>query len=53
LPFFFRVVQRKNMMASHYSQKVTFENRVGLHYSHFSVFLQGALPENQRLTSRK
>jgi hypothetical protein len=35
LPFFFRVVQRKNMMARHYSQKTVLENRVGLHYSRF------------------
>jgi hypothetical protein len=40
-------------MACHYSQKVFLENRVGLHYSRFSLFLPGTLPENQRLTSRK
>jgi len=33
-------VQRKNMLASHYSQKLFFENRVGLHYSHFRPFCQ-------------
>jgi hypothetical protein len=41
------------MMASHYSQKAFFENRVGLHYSRFSVFSPDPLPDNQRLTSRK
>src|ERR1700722_16973631 len=40
------------MMACHYSQNYCFENRVGLHYSRFSGFLPGTLPENQRLTAQ-
>jgi hypothetical protein len=34
----------------HYSRKISFENRVGLHYSHFRVFSRSPYLENQSLT---
>jgi hypothetical protein len=41
------------MMACHYSQKTSLENRVGLHYSRFWPFCSSALLENQLLTPLK
>jgi hypothetical protein len=53
LPFFFRVVERRNIMALDYAHIARSGKRVGLHYSHFLGVLAGCCLANQALALRR